>query len=158
MDRASGGQETRGGAPEGRPGRNLTHRQPLWSTEKSNYWLVRLSPKSEPQLLFLECQQCARGHAYLFTHSVSLNPHSALRAGTVIIPAPQTREFRDRHGAFPGHEVGQWSLTLASALPITMLCCYRDAHSAPLHCEALASQTPHLQGHSAWGHWDILTS
>lgn len=60
-------------------GRSLTHSQPLWSTEKSNYWLVRLSPKSSSQLLFLECQQCARGGAHRVVHSAPLHPHTALR-------------------------------------------------------------------------------
>lgn len=50
------------------------------------------------------------------------------------------------HGAFPGHTVGQWSLT--RLLPSQSLCyaATSDPHSAPLHCQNFASQIPDLQG------------
>lgn len=81
-----------------------------------------------------------------FLYTVSRLILTQLREAGTIIPAPQTKELRVRHGAFPGHKVGQWSLTPASASQSLCYAATSDPHSAPLHRQALASQIPDLRG------------
>lgn len=60
-------------------------------------------------------------------------------------------------GVFPGYMVSQWSQIPASALAITILCCYQwsPLNPSPLsHPLPVKSQIP--GGCFVWGHWDTL--
>lgn len=92
-----------------------------------------------------------------FFYTVSLLTLTQLcQAGTIIIPAPQTRKLRDTHGGFPRSH----SQPVGSD---PSLCpCNHYAMLLPgVPTQPLSTVTPFAKpqvpgGHSVWGHWDTL--
>lgn len=130
---------------QGRPGRNLTHSRPLWSAEKSNYCWAGSAPNPNHSCYFLSANNVPEA-MLTFLHSVSLNPHRSVRKVQLLFLLHRLGNSETCMGAFPGHTVGQWSLT--QPLPSQSLCyaATSDPHSAPLHRQNFASQIPDLQG------------
>lgn len=78
-------------------------------------------------------------------------------AGTMIIPTPRARKLRDMHEGFPRSHSQPVASDPASALIVTMLCCYRWASLGPSPLSdphPVTSQIP--VGTLFWGHWDTL--
>lgn len=89
---------------------------------------------------------CQRPRFPLYTQRLAQSSLSSARQVPRLFLLHRPGNSEAGMGAFPGHKVGQWPLTPASALPILCCAATSDAHSAPLHGQALASRIPHLQG------------
>lgn len=75
----------------------------------------------------------------------------------MIIPTPRARKLRDMHEGFPRSHSRPVASDPASALIVTMLCCYRWASLGPSPLSdphPVTSQIP--VGTLFWGHWDTL--